>query len=423
MRASLLRHSPLPRLLVLAAAFAALTVLLVSDGAPPATAQGQTIDVTISASPQQISAGQVANVTVTLSEAAPGWVFVNLTQPGATGDFLTNAPTSLYYNAGETSKSFGIRASSTVSAATKTISIGSILKEAGVGAVQKGDPSSVTIYKAARVIQPVELSGDVLVSTIGQPALPNVFMPLRGISGGQTVDFSVAQGFTTGSHAPGYTLSGIEVRMEIAGTASADSVSQNYRAELWSAATGGEPGSRLVRLTNPPEAAPVNDFRLGFKAPADTRLAANTKYFLVLYRTDSTSDRLRLPRSRAEDSGGAAGWSIEDEAYRIASAPPSGSWARASGTNNLVMRVKGTEAPASAAAWSATLTPQSFGGFLGCDNAQVSLPTSAPPRRRCRTTISPSGQPHTPFTKSSWAVETSDSASIPTAPAGSAAGR
>ena len=52
------------------------------------------------------------------------------------------------------------------------------------------------------------------------------------------------------------------------------------RAELWSAATGGTPGSKLADLTVPSTVAVGT---VSFAAPPDTTLAASTTYFFLVY--------------------------------------------------------------------------------------------------------------------------------------------
>ena len=99
-----------------------------------------------------------------------------------------------------------------------------------------------------------------LVSSIGQTKAAN---PL------DTSTDSTAQGFTTGGDASGYVLAAIELNFQ---DAINSSQMATVRAELWSAATGGGPGSKLADLTAPSSiAAGANAV---FTAPANTRTAA-----------------------------------------------------------------------------------------------------------------------------------------------------
>ena len=197
----------------------------------------------------------------------------------------------------------------------------------------------------------------VLVSTIGQTVVSGTvaFKAERSPAPGQpnvTYFRALAQAFTTGSATGGYLLSDIEVRMEIAGTISAESFRRNFRAELWSAAGGGGPGVKQASLAAPAAGVTAGNNRVvRFTAPSGAVLEPGTTYYLVLYRTDSEEDRLRLPTSTAEDTGGAAGWSIADNPYEGSTdangvalsspLPSSVTWSQLSSVN-LMIRVNGS---------------------------------------------------------------------------------
>lgn len=51
-----------------------------------------------------------------------------------------------------------------------------------------------------------------------------------------------------------------------------------------------------------------------FRAPANTILAASTKYYVYISASAGTFT-IRRTDSNAEDAGAAAGWNIEDESY------------------------------------------------------------------------------------------------------------
>ena len=141
-------------------------------------------------------------------------------------------------------------------------------------------------------------AADVLVSNIGQP-------------GGSLRDFvglSHAQGFTTGSHAKGYHLESIELQMTVTGSLT-EAERKTIGAELRSAATGGRPGETLAILTVP---SSVTTGAVAFKAPANTVLAADTSYYLVVYTFHYSLSKLKVAITghNGEDSGAAEGWSI-----------------------------------------------------------------------------------------------------------------
>ncbi|WP_419850202.1 choice-of-anchor R domain-containing protein [Candidatus Poriferisocius sp.] len=142
-----------------------------------------------------------------------------------------------------------------------------------------------------------------------------------------------AQGFRAGSHSEGYTLSSIGV--VLGSSATADQAAK-LRVELWSAATGGGPDSKVVSLTVPSGALSAGT--VSFAAPADTTLSANTDYFVVVYTTDATNLRPSVTNSDNEDAGAAAGWSIANRRHFQSSRnepDDSASWS----TSNNAMRI------------------------------------------------------------------------------------
>ena len=127
-------------------------------------------------------------------------------------------------------------------------------------------------------------------------------------------DTSFAQGFTTGSHADGYTLSSIGFAFPaIADTSTAGS----QLTVTLNADDNGNPGDALCTLSDPSSftALAVNTFDT---PPTGTRhcpaLAPSTTYFAVIDRVTITSDLIEvaITTSSSEDTGGAVGWSIRD---------------------------------------------------------------------------------------------------------------
>ena len=142
----------------------------------------------------------------------------------------------------------------------------------------------------------------VLVSNFGQTA---------AISNFDLTTTSVvrAQGFATGSDSGGYTLGSIEANIRNAPTAEAQR--DTIRAELWSATTAGAPDSIVASLTVPDH--PITAGTVKFTAPASTALKASTTYFLLIYTTGNFNLGVTTAVGAAEDSGGAAGWTINDK--------------------------------------------------------------------------------------------------------------
>ncbi len=179
-------------------------------------------------------------------------------------------------------------------------------------------------------------SADVLVSTVGQTA---------AAGGGRVwANRWHAQAFTTGSNTAGYTLTSIEAR-----TNQSEAAPSELRAQLWSDVTGN-PGVKLADLTVPAtiSASGATPANIVFAAPAGTRLAANTTYYFVIggaaSRSPATNMQFQIlnTASDSEDSGAAAGWSVDDTS-RFATGnngnPPS-SWS--TWTETRLIRVNGS---------------------------------------------------------------------------------
>ena len=189
-------------------------------------------------------------------------------------------------------------------------------------------------------------AADVLVSNIGQ----TTFTPTVTIG-----TIPVAQKFTTGSATAGYTLASLEIEFAVAvGTPA------NLRAELWSATSAGAPDSKLAGLTVP---STVGVGAVAFAAPSNTSLDASTSYFMVVYRSGTTTGSLRTTRTNNEDTGSASGWSIGDTRHGRTGT----SW----GTNTieLKIRVNGAAATRSTNAGLSGLTVKSATSGTGTFSA------------------------------------------------------
>ena len=139
-------------------------------------------------------------------------------------------------------------------------------------------------------------------------------------------NFDVAQGFTTGSNAGGYVLDAVV--LSFVGAPSGLTV------QLATGVSTTSAGTTVATLTNPATLA-AGDLR--FTAPAGTTLSAGTAYFVVVQATGGAA---RGMISKAEDAGGAAGWSISDEIYSR-SASSTGSFPTTDSLSVLRMRVDG----------------------------------------------------------------------------------
>ena len=155
-------------------------------------------------------------------------------------------------------------------------------------------------------------SADVLVSNINQTATLSTVLN----------NTAVAQQFTTGSNATGYSLTSIEVKF---GTVPNSTV----RVRLL---VGDHDGSAHATLTTPASLAVGN---ITFTAPSTgTTLAASTTYTVIV--DSATSGALSEASTDAEDSGGAPGWSIADGSHQSSSG---GAWTASA--SEMLIRVHG----------------------------------------------------------------------------------
>ena len=114
--------------------------------------------------------------------------------------------------------------------------------------------------------------------------------------------WEVAQGFTTGSNADGYTLTNIRsVFPTIVGSSPSLTVTLHKDAPT---------NAAIATLTNP---ATIEVGQLTFTAPANTTLDASTTYY-VLFHGESVE--LESTTSDNEDTSGLSDWSIENVRYR-----------------------------------------------------------------------------------------------------------
>ena len=116
--------------------------------------------------------------------------------------------------------------------------------------------------------------------------------------------------------------------------------------ELWSA-NGEEPGSSIATLANPTGSLVGSGVKT-FSAPDDTKLDANTTYFIrVHYVSSFTPPYVRLTDSDAQDDTSLSGWSIADKSYTY----QDDSWVASDRT--MKVRVEGFTAPEEPAGLSA----------------------------------------------------------------------
>ena len=136
-----------------------------------------------------------------------------------------------------------------------------------------------------------------------------------------------AQGFTTGRSNSNFPLTSIEVR--VLGTTTGVTATATVMTS-----SGGAPGEVHATLSLSGTLAVGNNT---FAAPANTTLAANTSYFLVL-ESDATSG-LWVSANTSGDEAGAPGWEIADQHRRFTS--ELSGWSTRTGVFQI--RVNGTD--------------------------------------------------------------------------------
>ena len=148
--------------------------------------------------------------------------------------------------------------------------------------------------------------GPVLVSALGQPSTSTGQLVGKRIN----LELAYAASFTNGNDAV-HTLHGVQIEVTFIPSSQ---VLGAIRASIYSD-DGGEPGSALHVLglrANPQVGV------LTFDAPADTTLAANTTFWLVIDIAHSPTEdffRTAVTSSTGQDACAIRNWSIGDVAY------------------------------------------------------------------------------------------------------------
>ena len=149
------------------------------------------------------------------------------------------------------------------------------------------------VFEVVAANTPATPAPRALVSNLGQAAHS------AGVSATDSQD--LAQGFTTGSRSGGYTLGSVE--LDVTGfTGTASDVTVSIYSE-----SGNDPNTAVHVLTTPASISGLTTFT----APSNANLAADTQYYVVI-TTAGEDVTLSRTDSTADDSGGAAGWSIQD---------------------------------------------------------------------------------------------------------------
>jgi len=164
-----------------------------------------------------------------------------------------------------------------------------------------------------------------LVSTTGQG---------QGVDGDFQNDR--AQEFTTGSDAPGYNLTRVDLRV-----LSSASTTPVYTVEIRND-NGALPGSTVVGTLSNPTTTLTSSYRLlQFTAPAGgVSLDSGTDYWVVVdVSTGDANTKMQLTNSDGEDSGAAAGWSVAN-VHRIRSNSAT-TWDASTSSSSVMMAIYG----------------------------------------------------------------------------------
>ena len=149
-------------------------------------------------------------------------------------------------------------------------------------------------------------SAGVLVSNIGQTS-----------DGTATINSGslVAQGFKVASGGGNYTLTSIEVPVDLFGISALTTADLALlSARLWSADAFGEPVSSLHQLTNPPSISDGDTAT--FTAPSGSTLQEGNTYAIVLtYGKDIGEFRVLAVAGSGEDTESLSGWSIRNSRH------------------------------------------------------------------------------------------------------------
>ena len=165
-----------------------------------------------------------------------------------------------------------------------------------------------------------------------------------------------AQAFTTGTTAGGYPLGSVGI--QVSNFSDVSAVADHLRVTINGASGEGGPGEAHCTLTNPSSfSAPgVSAFEAPTGAGSCPQLAAETTYFVVIewVNPSETSSFAIIPQTypttvsaaTGEDQGGAAGWSIADQAHYLTVSSNVRTWTSYDETASFKIKVKEANSPA-----------------------------------------------------------------------------
>ena len=195
---------------------------------------------------------------------------------------------------------------------------GALLRRAAVRLLTVAALFAAPLFGAAGTAR-----ADVLVSNIGQTANDSRVLGIYR---------ELAQGFTTGSNANGYTLTTIEIKF----------ANSNSRAAPTVTLRAGSPRGDIIATLTGPANVGGGDGIATYSLPTNITVLPGTAYYVRMAGgVNDTS--VALTNGNEEDSGGATGWSIEDDGRsRFGGAVGSEGVAFTGRTSSALIRVNGT---------------------------------------------------------------------------------
>ena len=143
-------------------------------------------------------------------------------------------------------------------------------------------------------------------AALQQPSVTRLVSNTGQTAGTAMFSTDTAQAFTTGSHAPGYTLTRVDMRMSNSGSSQ-----PSYTVSVHEDSSGA-PGNSLGTLKNP--TLPSTAGLVEFSASGGIDLAASSTYWVVVDISHvEVAVKIGTTTSDSEDSGGQANWSIGDD--------------------------------------------------------------------------------------------------------------
>ena len=236
--------------------------------------------------------------------------------------------------------------------ATRGLRCGAFADPTGESAASRPDANERSRRQGIRSALPA-VAVSLLLTLGGVFALSNdaraaVLVSNVGQSGGSNLAFGAreyAQGFTTGPG--GAMLESVDIVFGSISTTAAGWT--ELSVSVWEAPGDGNtyPGTQRVTLSLPTDRSNGTNVTRTFSAPANTRLKANTNYFVVAFYDAGVNGAFALRRAgTGEDSGGEDDWEISNQAnYRNAGS--SDNWSELSSTTFRI-RVNGVSSDATA---------------------------------------------------------------------------